>query len=179
MDSALSTAAADKPRFFSLSQRIGRLRYFTYTLLAMVCCALLLVSVYLLAWLLPPAIGKLVANLVFILVKSFGIPLIIFILTIRRLHDFNANGWWALTVIMPFVTLLFLFLRGTPGPNRFGPPPAANHPGLNFTAIAVPIIFIGTYVGLYGSKPGGAPAASQMPGTRSMPQSPTLKPYGS
>ena len=179
MDGALSEAAEDKPRFFSLSQRIGRLRYFAYTLLAMVGCAVLLVSVYLLAWLLPPAIGKLVASLVFIAVKSFGIPLIIFILTIRRLHDINANGWWALTVLMPFVTLLFLFLRGTPGPNRFGPPPAANHAGLHFTAIAVPLLFIGTYVGLYASKPVGGPSTLQTPGTPSMQQSPTLKPYGS
>lgn len=47
--------------------------------------------------------------------------------TVRRLHDANRTGWWALLNLIPFggwvVLLGFGFLPGTPGPNRYGPDP--------------------------------------------------------
>jgi uncharacterized membrane protein YhaH (DUF805 family) len=178
MDSAVSAALEQAPRLLSMSQRIGRLRYFTYTLLAMMACIGLLIGVYLLALMLPPAAGRLVSNVIFIGVKSFGIPLIIVILTIRRLHDMNASGWWALTVVVPFVTLLFLAIRGTPGANRFGPPPAPNHGGLHFAALAIPIFFVGSYVGLYRHQTPQVQEASHAADAPPRPHSPGLKPYG-
>jgi uncharacterized membrane protein YhaH (DUF805 family) len=46
---------------------------------------------------------------------------------VRRLHDTDRNGWWALIALVPFVgpivLLVFLVLDGTAGPNRFGPSP--------------------------------------------------------
>ena len=49
-----------------------------------------------------------------------------FSLIIRRLHDLNKTGWLALLILIPFIKSLFyiyiLFFKGTPGPNRFGPP---------------------------------------------------------
>lgn len=179
MDSALTAAAEETPRFFSLTQRIGRLRYFTYTLLAMVACALLLVATYLFALLLPDAAGRLLSTIAFIGIKNLGVPVIVFVLTIRRLHDFNANGWWALTILMPLVTLLFLFIPGSKGNNRFGPAPAPNNSGLSFAAIAIPIALLGFYYSLYGGKRGNAsvPAAISAP-LKNAPQLPGLKPYG-
>ena len=190
MDSAVSAmvepaanvvAEHDKPetpRFFSFSQRIGRLRYFAYTLLAMAGCALLLVAIYLLALLLPLALGQLISKIAFILVKNVGIPLVVFTLTIRRLHDFNASGWWALTVLMPFVTLLFLFIPGSKSSNRFGPPPAPNNPALSFVSIVMPIALIGIYVSLYGGKGSlSGPLQNNAPGAMPAPHSPGLKPY--
>lgn len=70
--------------------------------------------------------------------------------TIRRLHDRNLRGWWLLAPIVPLVFwvlngtysapqnmllsllslgislcyLIILCMPGTPGDNRFGPPPA-------------------------------------------------------
>ncbi|NPA43860.1 MAG: DUF805 domain-containing protein [Chlorobi bacterium] len=48
---------------------------------------------------------------------------------IKRLHDLDASGWWCLPALIPYlgwIYVLFLaFKRGNPGPNRFGPPPAA------------------------------------------------------
>jgi len=48
-------------------------------------------------------------------------------LTVRRLHDLNTSGLAALLLLVPVVGLLFalylLLAPGTPGPNRFGPPP--------------------------------------------------------
>jgi uncharacterized membrane protein YhaH (DUF805 family) len=46
---------------------------------------------------------------------------------IRRLHDFNASGWWSILSLVPLVGLGFLILllvrTGTVGDNRFGPDP--------------------------------------------------------
>ena len=46
--------------------------------------------------------------------------------TIRRLHDTDRSGWWWLINFIPIigwiVFLYFMVARGTPGPNRFGPP---------------------------------------------------------
>ena len=46
--------------------------------------------------------------------------------SIRRLHDIDRTGWWTLiglTVIGVLVLIYWACLRGTVGPNRFGPDP--------------------------------------------------------
>lgn len=46
--------------------------------------------------------------------------------TIRRLHDTDRSGWWALLGIVPLanlVLLYFLVLPGTDNVNQFGSPP--------------------------------------------------------
>lgn len=46
---------------------------------------------------------------------------------VRRLHDTDRSGWWILIGLVPLVGfivyLVFMCLRGTAGPNRFGPDP--------------------------------------------------------
>jgi uncharacterized membrane protein YhaH (DUF805 family) len=45
---------------------------------------------------------------------------------VRRLHDTDRSGWFYLLIVIPFVNLVllyFLIKAGTPGSNRFGPPP--------------------------------------------------------
>ena len=51
-----------------------------------------------------------------------------FLVYIKRWHDRDKSGWWMLIVLIPLVGLIWFlvelgFLPGTPGPNRFGPPP--------------------------------------------------------
>ncbi len=46
----------------------------------------------------------------------------------KRWHDRDKSGWWNLIVLIPLVGPLWYviecgFLRGTDGPNRFGPDP--------------------------------------------------------
>jgi uncharacterized membrane protein YhaH (DUF805 family) len=46
---------------------------------------------------------------------------------IKRFHDRDKSGWWVLIGLIPIIGALWLlielgFLKGTPGPNRFGPP---------------------------------------------------------
>ena len=46
---------------------------------------------------------------------------------VRRLHDTDRSGWWALLNLIPFigalVLLVFTVLDSQPGANRFGPNP--------------------------------------------------------
>nr|MBA2815795.1 Inner membrane protein YhaH [Candidatus Pantoea persica] len=45
---------------------------------------------------------------------------------VRRLHDLDRSGWWLLMMLIPLVgklLLIYFCLRGTAGPNRFGPDP--------------------------------------------------------
>lgn len=49
-----------------------------------------------------------------------------FPLAVRRLHDFNASGWFVLISFVPFGQLLILWLmlkKGTEGVNNYGEPP--------------------------------------------------------
>lgn len=46
--------------------------------------------------------------------------------SVRRFHDMDRTGWWvliALTGIGTIVVLIWFCLRGTPGPNNYGPDP--------------------------------------------------------
>jgi uncharacterized membrane protein YhaH (DUF805 family) len=49
------------------------------------------------------------------------------ILFIRRSHDVDHSGWFALLLFVPFVNIAVglhaIFAKGTQGPNRFGPDP--------------------------------------------------------
>ncbi len=46
---------------------------------------------------------------------------------VRRFHDQDKSGWFVLIGLIPIlgglVVLVFMFLEGTRGPNRFGPDP--------------------------------------------------------
>lgn len=48
---------------------------------------------------------------------------------VRRLHDQDKSGWWLLIALVPVIgaiaLLVFYFLEGTKGDNRFGPDPKA------------------------------------------------------
>ena len=51
--------------------------------------------------------------------------------SVKRLHDYDFRGWWMLVNFVPAVGSLAMlvangFVRGTHGPNRFGPDPLAS-----------------------------------------------------
>jgi len=61
---------------------------------------------------------------------------------VRRLHDIDRTGWWFWIMLLPMigmiVLLVFTLIRGTEGPNRYGPSPsrdaASRHRAGNGTA---------------------------------------------
>lgn len=132
-------------RFFALSSRIGRLRYLAYglglTLLAIVpFCA-------------GAGLAALVPPLGWLLIVATYIGLLFYsvVFAVRRLHDQDLSGWWALLMIVPIGNLvllvMLLFLPGTQGDNRFGPPPAPNNNWVIAGAVVyialIPITIIG------------------------------------
>ena len=53
--------------------------------------------------------------------------------SVKRWHDRGKSGWWMLINLVPVIGTLWTLvecglLRGTPGPNRFGPDPLAAPP---------------------------------------------------
>lgn len=53
---------------------------------------------------------------------------------VKRCHDRDRSGWFLLIGLIPFVNLWLavelFFLRGTQGPNRFGPDPVGGAPAV-------------------------------------------------
>ena len=64
----------------------------------------------------------------------------------QRLHDLNWSAWMLLLHLVPVanlvLTLLMLLMPGTPGPNKYGPPPPPNSRAVNVLA-AITIFLIG------------------------------------
>ena len=48
---------------------------------------------------------------------------------VRRMHDQDRSGWW---ILVPIANIIFLFIDGTPGPNRFGEDPKGRGPNEAF-----------------------------------------------
>jgi uncharacterized membrane protein YhaH (DUF805 family) len=74
------------------------------------------------------AIGPLAGVVIFALVVIA--TWISIAVAVKRYHDRNKSGWWVLIVLVPVIGGLWYliecgFLRGTPGPNTYGPDPLA------------------------------------------------------
>lgn len=118
------------PSLFSLSGRIGRLRFFAYNFICYFVIGIVLVLLGVSAGagsIDPDALNNNLAFLVPVYVVVFAIS---FILSRRRLHDLDLSAWWFLLYIVPIANIFFsLFVSaksGTQGVNRFGPRPSKN-----------------------------------------------------
>ena len=108
-------------RILAVSGRIGRARYIMYT----IGLPILIMAVFGLAgaWLGAGAAVLMIVGWVAVLVLSI-------MLTIQRCHDFDVSGWLALVWVIPLVNLIFWFIPGTDGANRFGAKTAPNSTGV-------------------------------------------------
>ncbi|HEX6414749.1 MAG TPA: DUF805 domain-containing protein [Burkholderiales bacterium] len=120
-------------RLFSASGRIGRARYIAYGF-----------GLYLLSMLagvvgarLFGEVGAVLATVAWVAMAVLGV-----MLTVQRCHDFNVTGWFALLIVVPLANLVFLFIPGTDGPNRFGAPTPPNSVGVLVVAWLIPGIVI-------------------------------------
>lgn len=106
----------------SVSQRLGRLRYACYQFSAWLIGFLLIALAVLFSAEMVPEMAGIGFSLV------FGLLLLIYTvgLMVRRLHDMDLSGWWALLSLVPILNLpfhLFLYLGdGSSSMNRFGTP---------------------------------------------------------
>ena len=99
---------------FSPAGRIGRIRYLAYSMGFSL--LIMFVGGILAAVVSPYLIALVYAAMLYVQ----------FMLTIKRCHDFNTSGWLSLLLLVPVASLIFLFLPGTDGPNRFGNKTAPN-----------------------------------------------------
>lgn len=133
-DSTLSNVVSDKP--WNTKGRFGRLSYLAWSFINILVVVLLCTPITL--WFplfetndrnLPPNITGLVLLGLIIIVGS----IIAIIFTIRRLHDLNRSGWWALLLLLSIVPVVgaffsivfYIYLWCFPGnkeTNRFGAP---------------------------------------------------------
>jgi len=65
-----------------------------------------------------------------ILVFAIAATWISIAVAVKRYHDRNKSGWWVLIILVPVIGGLWYliecgFLRGTVGPNNYGPDPLA------------------------------------------------------
>lgn len=134
-DVAPETTGTSELNYWSAKGRIGRLRYIAYSTGA----SILHGTVTALA---TGVFGGNQTLLIGSLVALY-LALMVFIVlcAIKRCHDLNISGWWCLTVVVPIITLLFVFAPGTKGGNRFGPPPPPNTTGVKVLGYLVPVIF--------------------------------------
>ncbi|SJZ30487.1 Uncharacterized membrane protein YhaH, DUF805 family [Enhydrobacter aerosaccus] len=74
----------------------------------------------------PPSLGVSIGALIlFILSTWIGLAM-----GVKRFHDRNKSGWWVLINLVPVIGGLWYliecgFLKGTAGPNQYGPDPLA------------------------------------------------------
>lgn len=103
--------------FLTPNGRMNRLKYFVINLI-------LFIPVTLIEFLLST--NDLVCLFIAIILLFIILPIGI-IANIKRLHDINKSGWFSFFCFVPLANLLLclilLFVKGTTGPNRFGPDP--------------------------------------------------------
>ena len=119
-------------KIFTSKGRIGRIRYLMYTmgvgLIGLLLAALLMVI---------PVIGPFLAIALYI-----GIMVISIFLTIQRSHDFNTTGWLSLVILIPLVSLIFYFIPGTKGSNKYGLQPPPNGKAIKIIAFLLLAFFV-------------------------------------
>ena len=123
---------------FGFSGRIGRLRLLAWNMvITLITMAASLLA--LLATKLSPTLGITVCAT--LTIAYFLISLRI---SAQRLHDLNWSAWMLLLHVVPVanlvLTLMMLLMPGTPGPNKYGPPPPPNSQSV--TVMAWIIIFL-------------------------------------
>jgi len=105
---------------FSSKGRIRRRDYWLVGSMALTIFALSLVALFVSLPLQPAAICGLPIAAVYVRISAC--------LRTKRWHDRDKSGVWNLIALLPMIGSLWAFvecgcLDGTPGPNRFGPPP--------------------------------------------------------
>lgn len=140
---------AYEPTVFALSGRIGRARYFLYSMVYNVILGLvvgLLVAAFG-ATDVGLAEGDMSSGFSLVFGAFYVVGFAVFLILVRRrLNDMDRSGWWGLLLIVPLVNLILalyiLFGKGTHGANRFGPPPTKSSSALVVALLAIVLLGI-------------------------------------
>lgn len=137
-DAHYDSAEVGTLNLWSARGRIGRLRYVAWGTGAY------LVFAVLMAFLIGPSprgAGQAMLGLLFIPMAVLWI-----FWAIQRAHDLDRSGWQVLLLFIPLLGVIWGFIwifgRGTPHANRYGPPPPPNSLGVKILGTVMPVIFI-------------------------------------
>lgn len=133
-------------KVFSISGRIGRLRYLGWSmglmLLAMLAYA---IAMGVMAFL--PVLGGVLMLPIGITVFAVSV-----MIGVQRLHDIGWSGWLWLINFVPLIgfvfTLLMFLIPGTSGANRYGPPAPPNSRGVTVLAWGGLLLGIFAFIGI-------------------------------
>jgi len=126
---------------WSARGRIGRLRYVAWGTGAYLVLAVLMA-------LLPVLMGSSARDVGPAMVALLCIPMAVLWIfwAIQRAHDLDRSGWYVLLMFIPVLGMIWgfiwLFRRGTPEANRYGPPPPPNSLGVKILGTVMPVIFV-------------------------------------
>ena len=118
-------------KIFSVSGRIGRVRYVGY-----------LIGLYILFSIFSFLAALVAAPLAMAVWLAYLVLAVM--LTIQRCHDFDTTGWLSLVSLIPLVNLIFWFIPGTEGTNRYGPRTPPN------SALALVLVWIMPAIAIVG-----------------------------
>lgn len=139
----------DTTPFYKASGRIGRVRFFAYTMMLVLCIMVVMFVMGILGAILLPILGESIgAVLGVILMVAIWASMVYvnFAPSIRRLNDLNKTGWISLLHLVPLVNiLLWLYLsfaRGDEGVNDYGAPAEPPSTLMIILAVILPITFV-------------------------------------
>ena len=123
-------------RYFDFSGRSRRKEFWMFTLFVFIIEAIIFSIIFSQVPFTEDAIAAMEANgpsslffWGFALLGIFGLATIIpsIAVQVRRFHDQDKSGWMVLLNFVPaiggLIVIVFMFIEGTKGPNRYGPDP--------------------------------------------------------
>ncbi len=137
------------PKIFSVSGRIGRLRYLAYSLIALIFYVPAIIALSL------GGLNMETGDMTMLGGIGFGISAVLavvwmFVIFKRRFNDINLTGWLSLLVLVPLiggiVTIVLMFTPGTKTANKYGPIPEQNSIGVKVAAGALILLMVGSIV---------------------------------
>lgn len=133
-------------KVFSISGRIGRLRYLGWSM-GLMLLAMLAYGIAMGVMTILPILGG-------VLMLPIGIAIFVVsvMIGVQRLHDIGWSGWLWLLNFAPLIgfvfTLLMFLIPGTSGANRYGPPPPPNSRGVTVLAWGGLLLGIIAFIGI-------------------------------
>ena len=133
-----------QPKVFATNGRIGRARYLCYSF-AIIILVLIVVGVVAAVSGSISEAGEMTA-LMSVLV-TIPIFVVMIMMARRRFHDLNFSGWWAITIIVPIISIIpSLFLMFAPGnkhENDYGLMPTKNGASIYIVMGLFILMFVG------------------------------------
>ncbi len=151
-ESNVETAQHQAPKFFSLSGRIGRLRYLAYSFGLLMLFTLAFTAPFIMLTgesAQDTAISAILGLLTFAVTIGFIVMSFGFI--VRRLNDMDYTGWLSLLTFVPlisfFLVLFLMFKSGSKTSNQYGDMQTENSTLVVIAGLFLPAISL---VGLIG-----------------------------